>query len=105
MGENNTSTDDVAEAKITAALKRTIVMAKEPEPQSNLNAKTAAGATFRTVLAGFGGYLVGTGQMDAVTLDQLQEVLGALVTFATLGWSLWQKTRSIPKDAIKKKSS
>lgn len=48
------------------------------------------GGVIRTVLAFGGGYFVSQGYIDNATM---LAVVGALVTLATAGWSVWVKKR------------
>ena len=56
-----------------------------------MNADQIAGI-LRTILAAGGGYLVSRGWLDNATM---MAIVGALVTLATAGWSVWAK-RSAP---------
>ena len=42
----------------------------------------------RTILAAGGGYLVSKGYLDNATM---LSIVGAIVTLATAGWSVWAK--------------
>lgn len=47
----------------------------------------------RTILAAGGGYLVSRGWLDNATM---MAIVGALVTLATAGWSVWAKKPAPP---------
>ena len=42
----------------------------------------------RAVLAAGGGYVVGTGAIDATSMN---EIIGAIGVIFTAGWSVWAK--------------
>ena len=46
------------------------------------------GGILRTILAAGGGYLVSKGYLDNATM---LSIVGAIVTLATAGWSVWAK--------------
>lgn len=49
------------------------------------------GGILRTVLAAGGGYFVSKGYIDNATM---MTVVGAVVTLATAGWSVWAKRKA-----------
>lgn len=50
------------------------------------------GGILRTILAAGGGYLVSRGWLDNATM---MAIVGALVTLATAGWSVWAKRQKV----------
>lgn len=57
-----------------------------------MNMEQIAGI-LRTILAAGGGYLVSQGWLDNATM---MAIVGALVTLATAGWSVWAKRPATP---------
>jgi len=49
------------------------------------------GGLVRTILAFGGGFIVSRGWLDNATMMTL---VGALVTIATAGWSIWNKKKA-----------
>ncbi|MGH6913024.1 MAG: hypothetical protein ACREH3_04895 [Geminicoccales bacterium] len=54
-----------------------------------MNAQIVGGIV-RHLLTAVGGYFVATGALDAGTMET---VIGAVVTLAGIGWSVWTKAR------------
>lgn len=55
-----------------------------------MNMEQMAGV-LRTVLAAGGGYFVAQGYVDNATM---MSIVGAVVTLATAGWSVWAKRKA-----------